>query len=346
MSWPVAWLEALWAVLSQSGPFLLVGFLIAGFLEVLVPRGWIQRHLGGRGLGPVGRAALVGAPVPLCSCSVLPTAAQLRREGASPGATTSFLIATPETGVDSVGITYALMDPMMTVARPLAAIATAVGAGLAVDATGQDPPLEPVESCCEEHDHGTQAPERGRLARAFTYAYGSLMADLAPWFVVGFALAAAITLAIPTDFFGGTIPGGMPAMLLMLAAGIPLYVCATASTPIAAALMAKGLEPGPALVFLLAGPATNVATLGVVRGLLGGRNLWIYLGSIAGCSLLAGALVQLLYPWLGLEPRVFLADDHGHQGPLPAICGAILGLLLVGHMAARLRGIGSKAAAN
>lgn len=340
MSWLADWLEALWAVLAQSGPFLLVGFLLAGLLEVMVPRGWIRQHLGGRGLGPVGRAALVGAPVPLCSCSVLPTAAQLRREGASPGATTSFLIATPETGVDSVGITYALMDPLMTVARPVAAIVTAIGAGLAVDAAGEDPPQPSPDGSCREdhdHDHDHKPVARGRLTRAITYAYGPLMADLAPWFVVGFALAAAITLAVPADFFGGTIPGGLPAMLLMLVAGIPLYVCATASTPIAAALMAKGLEPGPALVFLLAGPATNLATMGVVRGLLGGRNLSIYLGSIATCSLLAGALVQVLYPWLGLEPRVFAGEGHASPGMVAQAGGVLLALLLLAHMAAWVR---------
>lgn len=343
MSWLTDWFGALWAVLAQSGPYLLGGFFLAGLLEVLVPRGWIRRHLGGRGLGPVSRAALVGAPVPLCSCAVLPTAAQLRREGASPGATTSFLIATPETGVDSIGITYALMDPLMTVARPVAAVATAISAGLAVDAAGGDPPApDPALESCDDHGHEhDQGPKKSRLARAVTYAYGPLMADLTPWFVLGFALAAVITLAVPTDFFGETISGGLPAMGLMLLAGIPLYVCATASTPIAAALMAKGLEPGPALVFLLAGPATNVATMGVVRGLLGGRALWIYVGSIAGCSLLAGLLVQALYRWLDLAPTVFTgAGEHGHLGPVAQVGGTLLAVLLAVHLGAWLRRAG------
>jgi uncharacterized membrane protein YraQ (UPF0718 family) len=345
MSWLADWFGALWAVLAQSGPYLLVGFFLAGLLEVLIPRGWIRRHLGGRGLGPVTRAALVGAPVPLCSCSVLPTAAQLRREGASPGATTSFLIATPETGIDSIGITYALMDPLMTVVRPVTAIATAIGAGLAVDAAISDPPApEPEHDCCDDHDHDhdhAAPPAKNRLVRAIRYAFGPLMADLTPWFVLGFALAAVITLAVPVDFFGGTISGGLPAMGLMLLAGIPLYVCATASTPIAAALMAKGLEPGPALVFLLAGPATNVATMGVVRGLLGGRALWIYVGSIAACSLLAGFLVQGLYVWFDLQPVAFTgADEHGHQGPIAEVGGALLAGLLAVHLVAWLRRAG------
>ena len=340
MSWLADWSQALWEVLAQSGPYLLVGLLLAGLLEVLVPRGWIRRHLGGRGLGPVTRAALVGAPVPLCSCSVLPTATQLRRDGASPGATTSFLIATPETGVDSIGISYALLDPMMTVARPVTAIATAIGAGLAVDAAGAAPaPEAPAHSCCADHDHDHEV-EGGRLQRAVRYAFGPLLADLTPWFVVGFALAAVISLAVPADFFAGDVAQGLPAMLLMLAAGIPLYVCATASTPIAAALMAKGLEPGAALVFLLAGPATNVATMSVVRGLLGGRALAVYVVAIAACALAAGALVQALYGALDLDPRAFAGvAEHEHLGVVAQVGGVALAALLVAHLAARLRGL-------
>jgi len=340
MSLVVDWSQALWQVLAQSGPYLLVGLLLAGLLEVLVPKGLIRRHLGGRGLGPVTRAALIGAPVPLCSCSVLPTATQLRRDGASPGATTSFLIATPETGVDSIGISYALLDPMMTIARPVTAIATAVGAGLAVDAAGAAPaPEAPASSCCEDHEHD-HPPRGGRLQRAVSYAFGPLLADLTPWFVLGFALAAVIALAVPADFFAGDVAQGLPAMLLMLAAGIPLYVCATASTPIAAALMAKGLEPGAALVFLLAGPATNVATMSVVRGLLGGRALAVYVAAIAGCALLAGAAVQGLYGALDLDPRAFAGvAEHEHLGVVAQVGGILLAALLVVHLAARLRSL-------
>ena len=347
MSWFNDWLLAMWTVLAESGPYLLIGFFVAGLLEVFIPRAWIQRHLGGRGIFQVVKAALVGAPVPLCSCSVLPTAAQLRREGAGPGATTAFLIATPETGVDSVGISYALLDPMMTLARPLAAISTAVISGLAVDGSGVRIPAPPAsqaatcsDSCAESCSSEGEATGPGhhslgsRLARAVRYAYGTLLEDLAPWFVIGFALAALITLAIPADFFEESSLVGLPAMGLMLLAGIPLYVCATASTPIAAALIAKGLEPGPALVFLLAGPATNIATMGVIRRLLGGRALSIYLASIALCSVAAGALIDGLYGALDLTPRAFGGSLEPEElGPTASIAGAILGLLLAWHLA-------------
>lgn len=336
MSFVADWFAAAWLVLVQTGPYLLLGFFLAGLLEALLPTGWIRKQLGGSGLAPVGRAALVGLPLPLCSCSVLPTAAQLRREGAGAGPTTSFLISTPETGVDSVGITWALMDPLMTLARPLAALATAITAGLMVGRVKEQPVAEEEGECCEhdhdhehEHDHGEA--KGGPVGRAVRYGFGPLMADLAPSFLLGLALAATVTLAISDDFIGAYVGNGLPAMLLMLAAGLPLYVCATSSTPVIAAMMAKGLEPGPALVFLLAGPATNAATLTVVRRLLGGPALWIYLGTIGVMSLVAGFFVQWLYPRLGFDPAaVVKGTHHEHVGVLGVIGGVVLlGLLAI-----------------
>lgn len=340
------WARELWVILAQSGPYLLLGLFVAGLVEVLMPSRWIRAHLGGRGLLPVIKAALVGAPIPLCSCSVIPTAAQLRRDGAGPGATSAFLVATPETGVDSIGITYALIDPLMTVARPVSALATAIGAGVAVGAVAEEgrpaEEKEEEEDCCETHEHDQEHPqEEGRsgvLRRAGAYAFGPLLADLTPAFLVGFALSAALALLVPAEFFGRVVPDGWPAMLAMLVAGVPVYVCASATTPVAATLMAKGLDPGPALVFLLAGPATNVATIAVVRQLLGGRALTAYLGSIVVFSLVAGWVVQGLYPLTGLDPTaVRAATGHAHLGPVAQVGGAVLALLLVGHGVVLLR---------
>lgn len=364
MSWTADWFREVWTILVASGPYLLVGFFIAGLLEVLIPKTWIRRHLGGKGWIPVAKAALVGAPIPLCSCSVIPTAAQLRREGASPGATAAFLIATPETGVDSIGISYALLDPLMTIARPVSAIVTAIGAGLAVGRVAEDqppsdmlpleaspgadccselpqpepePPVE--ESCCHPADVPSAAQRpRSVLARAAAYAYGPLMADLTPWFLVGFALSATLALTVPADFFGEVVPGGLPAMLMMLVAGLPLYVCATASTPIAAALIAKGLDPAAAMVFLLAGPATNVATIGVVHKLLGRPALVAYLLSIALFSLAAGGVVGELYGWLDLPlGSSALQHVHGKGGPIAFASGVVLTALFAWHTLALAR---------
>lgn len=362
-SFLVDWLQALWMILVESGPYLLVGFVIAGVLSVVVPATWIARKLGGDDVRSVATAAIIGVPVPLCSCSVIPTATQLRRSGASRGATTSFLISTPETGVDSIGATWALMDPLMTVVRPIAAFLTAFVSGVAVNlfgrgGAGPSGPLdkpEPAEgggSCCShtaapaaepahdhghghDHDHGHghshshAAPDAPLYRRVLDYAFGTLLDDLTPWFLIGFAVSGLIVVAVPDGFFTGTLFDGWVAMVAMLFAGVPLYVCATASTPIAAAMMVKGLAPGAALVFLLAGPATNVATMLVVRDLLGKRVLAIYLTTIAALSLLLGAIVNRLYPAFGLDPRAMDvtpgAMDHG---PVATVAGALLAVLL------------------
>ena len=361
------WLSALWMVLAESGPYLLVGFVIAGILAIVIPAQWIARRLGGDDVKSVATAAIIGVPVPLCSCSVIPTATQLRRSGASKGATTSFLISTPETGVDSIGATWALMDPLMTVVRPVAAFMTAFAAGIAVNLFGLGPsgPLDQPETteaepeaeddggCCahmapdapeveagsldhghdhghEGHDHSHDAPTEGNLLqRAFRYAFGTLLDDLTPWFLIGFAISGLIVVAVPDGFFSGTGLSGWTAMLTMLIAGVPLYVCATASTPIAAAMMAKGLEPGAALVFLLAGPATNVATMLVVKNLLGKRTLVIYLAAIALMSLGIGAFVNRLYPLFGLDPTAMDVDPAMMEhGVISTIAGITLGVLL------------------
>ncbi len=352
------WFEAIWMVLAESGPYLLVGFSIAGFLAVFVPTRWVARRLGGDDTRSVATAALIGVPVPLCSCSVIPTATQLRRSGASRGATTSFLISTPETGVDSIGATWALMDPLMTVIRPLAAFITAFASGVTVNLFGGDGPgteepgVAPPESgggsCCShaddaapahegregldhDHDHDHDAPDGSSVvSRAMRYAFGTLLDDLTPWFILGFAISATIVVAVPDGFFEGTLFTGWTAMLAMLVAGVPLYVCATASTPIAAAMMAKGLEPGAALVFLLAGPATNVATILVVRDLLGLRALASYLGSIAVISLLLGTAVNALYPALGFDPRdMDVAPGAMEHGIISVVSGVVLAALLL-----------------
>ncbi|HIF40958.1 MAG TPA: permease [Planctomycetes bacterium] len=368
----MAWLAEIWSLLCTSGPYLLVGFFIAGLLKVLVPERWILRHLGSNSFGAVAKAALVGAPLPLCSCSVVPTAISLKQAGASKGATSAFLISTPETGVDSVGITLALIDPVMAIMRPVTAILTAMGCGWVVNLSepkttselAEDEAPDPPKTCCAPSDpepaptpsttccaSGPAEPEPAptaccdteaqassqpsRLRQAGVFAYGKLMSDLAPWFVVGFALSAAITLWMPNDFLGSW-NHGLPAMLAMLVAGIPMYVCATASTPVAAALLAKGLDPGAALVFLLAGPATNAATLGVVAGFMGRRVVGVYLASITVFSLCAGWAVNALYDARGGFESSTILTQHEHLSALHRIGGALLGLLLLGHVIAIL----------
>ncbi len=270
---------------------------------------------------------------------MLPAAVSLRKQGANNGATTAFLISTPESGVDSISITYALLDPIMTVARPFVAFVTATCAGIAENLLGhrrQDktiiPDLScPVDNCCDGRNcdpetHKTHHTLVEKIKAGVGYAFGDLWDDIARWFLFGLLLAGLITVLIPDDIFSRYLGSGLPAMLFMLAFGIPLYICATASTPIAAALILKGVSPGAALVFLLVGPATNVASLTVLTGILGKRATAIYLSTIAVAAVLFGLLVDQVYLGLGISARA-VAGQASELMPLWIQWAGALGVL-------------------
>jgi len=228
----------------------------------------------------------------------------LRGKGATKGATVSFLVSTPETGVDSIAITYALLDPLMALVRPLAAILSAIGAGFFESIFEEDkidrPDLEVVGNACEDRE-SIPATFMERVAHGFSYAFGQLLRDLMPWLGGGILAAGAIAALIPAGWIGDTIGSGWAGKLLMLVLGIPMYVCATASTPVAAALIAKGLSPGAALVLLLTGPTTNAAALMAVRRMLGFRTTVRYLASVSVCALALGWLTDTIYTALGIK---------------------------------------------
>jgi uncharacterized protein len=267
----------------------------------------------------------------------LPAAVSLRKQGASNGATTAFLISTPESGVDSISITYALLDPIMTIARPVVAFVTAAVAGITENFLDSDnektkivPDLScPVDGCC---DGQSCTPEKHRrhhtffekLAAGIRFALGDLWGDLAGWFLAGLVLAGLITVLIPAGILSKYLGPGLPAMLLMLVIGIPLYICATASTPIAAALILKGVSPGAALVFLLAGPATNMASLTVLTGVLGKRATGIYLASIAVCAVFFGLVVDQIYASLGISAQAMVGRASQIVPDWAGLLGAIV----------------------
>jgi len=298
--------------------WLLAGLLLAGLIKGWIPQSLVRRWLDGRGPGTVVRASLIGAPLPLCSCGVLPTAIGLRRAGASKSSTVSFLIATPETGVDSVALSYALLGPVLAVVRPVAAILSAIFSGLLVlgfDDNRNAPPGEPMASTCGDkshdgcgtdrpHDHAQEAPKE-----TFIHSLTDLVDDIAAWLAFGLVLAALVsTLVEPSALLG--IGDSVWTLLLMLLVGLPLYICATASTPLAAAMLAAGLSPGAVLVFMLAGPATNVASIGLLSRELGVRTVALYLTGICTSALLLGYLTNLLL------------DGHQLYLPLAAPAGA------------------------
>ncbi len=300
-----------WVILNYSTPYVLLGFIVAALLKAFIPDSLVQRHLGKPGMGGVIKAALFGIPIPLCSCGVIPAAMGLRKQGASRGSVVSFLVSTPETGVDSITITWALFDPIMTVFRPVAAFVTAIVTGLLENLVSSDEPVSepaPAPEINSAHacgcDHGCAVETPGeihqknlmsRLKDGYNFAFGDLLSDIGKWLLMGIFLAGIVAYAVPDNFFERHLGQGILPMLLMLIAGIPVYICATASTPLAAALVMKGLSPGAALVFLIAGPATNVATMMVVYKFFGGKSLAIYLVSIAVCALAFGYLLDLLY---------------------------------------------------
>jgi len=329
-----------WRLLLDSAVYVLFGLLIGGLLKVFLDPGLVARHLGRGRFSSVFKAALLGLPLPLCSCGVLPAAAALRKQGANTGATTAFLISTPESGLDSIAVSYALLDPIMTAARPLAGLSAALAAGLAENLVRspnrepvQAPDLTcPVDACCDGRDcppeiHGHHHSFGQKLAAGLKYALGELWADLAGWYLLGLLLAGLITALVPADLLTGYLGGGLGSMLLMLALGVPVYICATASTPIAASLILKGVSPGAALVFLLAGPATNVTSLTVLFGLLGRRATAIYLAAISVSAVLCGLALDGIYGALGLSAQATIGQA---RELIPAWAEWGGGLLLLG----------------
>ena len=343
-------------VLYEGAAFILVGFAIAGAIHVLLDADRIVRYLGARTLGSAVVAAVLGAPIPLCSCGVLPTAISLRRKGASPEATLAFLITTPETGVDSVAMTFAFFGPLMTIVRPLAAIATGlVAASLSLRRwpPDRDAPSElPVPpDGVKEHRHGDEdatarapgahdghahttagvvptGPLRTMARQAVQYAFVDLFDELGFWLVMAIVSTGILSAILPADFFTRVFPSSFSAMVAMVILSMPLYVCASASTPLAALFVTKGASAGAALVFLLVGPATNVATLATVTRLFGRSFLRTYVGAIIGVAIAAGLLLDLVVP--GLGERVRIGEPAASELFLmpKAIAALVLGWLL------------------
>jgi uncharacterized membrane protein YraQ (UPF0718 family) len=288
-----------WLVMLEMSPYLLIGFGLAGLMSIWISPAWTERHLGGRGIGPVIKATLLGVPLPLCSCSVIPVVASMRRHGASRAAATSFLLSTPQTGVDSIAVTLALLGPVFAVFRPIAAIITGLLGGSLVLAAGNsgsaqsDAPPACTDSCCS-HDR-----PRPAWFRALHYGFVTLPRDLVWPLLAGVAIAGAISVALPKTFIHEHLGTGTASILVLMAAGIPLYICATASVPIAAGLISMGASQGAAMAFLIVGAATNPAAVTTVWKLLGRRTLAVYLVTVAVSALACGFLLNAIIGGFG-----------------------------------------------
>ncbi|MBD1389178.1 SO_0444 family Cu/Zn efflux transporter [Neiella sp. HB171785] len=332
----------------EAAPYLLFGLIIAGLIKAWLPESWVKRQLSGSGSKPIVKAALLGAPMPLCSCSVIPVALGIRRSGASKGSTVSFLVSTPETGVDSISLTYAMMGPFMAIVRPVAAIATALTAGLWVNASDSEnsqqkpaaasidevttsccsksapakpatssccsskqPAATTTSSCCDSKSNDKAAKESSVIT-GIQFAFGKLYQDIAWWLLAGLVIAAAVQTFVPTEWLASWGSGWI-AKFIMLVIGIPMYICASASTPIAAGLMLAGVSPGTVLVFLLAGPATNMSTIAVLRNELGQNIMIKYIVSVMAMALLSGVALDLLID----QHHIEIANGHQHSDWMP-----------------------------
>jgi uncharacterized membrane protein YraQ (UPF0718 family) len=329
---------ASWSVLLDAAPWVLFGFLVAGLVKAFVPEKLVATHLGG-GFSSIVKASAIGVPIPLCSCGVIPAAAGLKKQGAGKGAVSSFLVSTPETGIDSIAISYALLDPLMTLIRPVAAFMTAIATGIAVTFTEKaesaaEPPSDgaPSDSCCSCGCGYKSVEKPGVLQKirsGLSFAFGELLGDVGVWLLVGVLIAGFISVFVSGQFVERYLSNDLLTMIMMLAISVPMYVCATSSTPIVAALALKGISPGAALVFLLAGPATNAASLPVISKLLGKKGTVAYLVVIVLMSLLFGILANYLYAWLGLDPKNWVSRRAHEEGGVVAIVSAIALVALV-----------------
>jgi len=383
-------LNNFWHLFLLSAPWLMLGLFIAGLLNVYLPANFLNRHLGKEGLWTTVKAAFIGAPMPLCSCGVIPAAIGLRRAGASKSATTAFLVSTPETGVDSVSVSYVLLGPFMAVIRPIAAVCSAFVAGVLVgkdselhqhqntasdekdsestsccsskqpepvttssccskeappkpaqSCSNQSPQeLEPAKttSCCSSKEsQPTQEPQHSsatekappsqksccsteqstkavesrfsKLKRAVSFSCNKLLEDTMIWLMIGLFFAALVQTYVPESFLSQW-GNGILAMLVVILISTPMYICATASTPIAAGLLLSGVSPGAVLVFMLAGPATNIATLGVVGKELGKRAVFAYLIGVIGTALAFGFLTDYLVAQYGFVVAPMMGEEH------------------------------------
>ncbi len=345
-SFAFLWLESIWAMLIDSAFFFLIGLALAGLVWLFLNEKNLSRLVGKNSSAAVIRAALIGVPIPLCSCSVLPVAGQLRQSGLSKGGTVSFLVSTPESGVDSILLTYSLTDPLLTVARPVTAFLTAITAGFVENAFGSEEdavtsmPLAAEcggDCCCDPA--ATDAPVSffSKILSGLKHAFTTLIGDLAPYLLVGYVLAGLVAALLGPHLV--TVPESLTTGWLAyagaIALGLPLYICATSSTPLAAVLLAAGFPPGAIMVFLMVGPATNMAALAVLKRILGVPATVRYLVVIAAVSIVCGLAVDWLYDLFDINP-LYQNAGHEHSGSiLKIVCAASLSALMLWHTSKR-----------
>lgn len=353
MDFVVSYFSELLYLVKEMAPWLLLGLVFAGLLKVYFPQKHIDKYLGKPTAKSAVNASLLGVPMPLCSCGVIPTGISFYKNGASRGATNSFLISTPQTGIDSIFATYSMLGWPFALLRPVVAFTTGIVGGILTNLIIKEKPgpapvaaplyaglkldlntIKKTEATCDDDScgcHVEPSKQTHSLIRAANYAFVELLQDIAKWLILGFLAATLISVLLPPDFFSMFKGYGFIEILVVLAASVPIYICATGSIPIAAVLLMKGVSPGAALVFLMAGPATNVATMTVIGKTMGRKSLLVYLGSIIGGAIFFGLLVNWLVPADFILSKMTHMHGNGEAHEmLPQWLGIASGVLLVG----------------
>ena len=313
----------IWSLLIEMSPFLLFGFLFSGILSVVLSVETIIKYLGSKGIKSIFLASLFGIPLPLCSCGVIPVFSYLKKHGASKASTTSFLISTPQTGVDSIMVTYGLLGPIFAIYRPIIAFFSGIVGGILVSVLDKEDDVHTNLSSCDEDC----CDDEGNIAwRIFDYGFIKLAQDIAQPLIIGIITAALIYSYLPPNYFS-SIGAGITGMLIMLFLGLPSYICATASIPMALALhMQGGFSMGSLMVFLMCGPATNIATISVSVKQIGKKSTIIYIGSIILCSILSGLLFDMFFPGLTVQESL---SSSMHMLPYPIEVLSAIFLLVI-----------------
>ncbi|OGX47018.1 MAG: hypothetical protein A2306_02315 [Omnitrophica WOR_2 bacterium RIFOXYB2_FULL_38_16] len=318
-------------LLNKMSIYLLFGFLFAGILHIFLKEGTIAKHLGKSDFSSVIKASLFGIPLPLCSCGVIPAALSLKKEGASKGAILSFLISTPTTGIDSILATYGLLGGVFAAFRVFAAFITGITAGLVANIFfkaerifSEEKKDTVVKSCCSHHKAVPSNVVADKIKGVFQYAFVDLLKDTGVWILLGILIGGMISYFIPEVFISKYLGSGLQSMLIMMLVGIPMYVCASGSLPIVSALMLKGMSPGAAFVFLLAGPATNTAALTLITKEFGIKVTAIFLGSIVVCGLLLGMLLDKVWGYLNINITTHLMHKSAMFGPWMEIMASVI----------------------
>ncbi len=325
------YLHNCWDILLEVAPWLLFGLFLAGMIHIFMPEGFIKKHLGGKRFSDVFKAVAFGVPMPLCSCGVIPAAVGLKKEGASDGASLGFLISTPQTGIDSILVSATFLGWPFAIFKVFSALISGLIGGLWVNLTDKtnNSTITPPKNCCCSKE--TTQPKKNKLKELFSYAFSQLLKDIYLWLIIGILAAAFISTAIPEGKLQNVWwTQGVPGLIAMLLISLPMYICATASVPLAASLVIAGMSPGAALVLLMAGPTTNVATIGTIYRSFGKRIVTIYLTTVITMSLILATIFDHFLKNVSV--------NHQHLHSLPhwlSITSAIILMLALIYFSAK-----------